>query len=683
MNAAVASQAYRESSNPPVRIFTSGRRVFFMKNSSTSDSLQPRLMPRIGHILLVLGIARISTVHQDQRSLADQEALYRAWLDRHAGCPYHLVMIAGRGSGESLDREESRQARAAVESGRYDLVIAEDLGRIFRRVHAQLFCELCLDYETRLIAINDQVDTAQENWRVLAGFASMRHEMYNADTAKRIRRSLRNRFVQGGVVQAVVYGYIKPPGAKTDAELRKDPDAEPIYDEIFRKLEDGASYSEVADWLNEQSVKPGPAARTPRWTCSLVTQLLHNPILKGVRLRNKMMSKRVNQTGHHRSITAPAFERLERHCPHLAFIEPTRYDHLIALLDERNARFRRKGVQGVDTRKNTPKKRTVWPGQHLDCGVCGRPFVYGGHGQKDHLICRGAQQYRCWNAFTVDGPLAARKLMEAIHASIVALPDFDSQLIELVQEEERQHQGDKAGQQQELARQLSSTERELQNLLAAVRASGHSPILLDDLSRLEKQKTKILWEQQQLLQVSDKPLVTPSAAEIRRLAERAFAALAPTSPEFGRLLHRLIPRIIVYPFQLCDGGKVAQRAYFLLYLARLLPPGSGEEPLTRALQQALVVDLYDPPQREAYRAPVMELTANGLKQRDIAWELGITQPAVQWAVALHRRMQELQITDPYLRLEAPPENESRLCRHLHPRYRFEALPDRPEPPPSS
>jgi len=77
------------------------------------------------------------------------------------------------------------------------LVIAEDLGRIFRRAHSQLFCELCEDYATRLVAINDNVDTGQDGWRVLAGFASVRHELYNADTSKRIRRSLRNRFLQG------------------------------------------------------------------------------------------------------------------------------------------------------------------------------------------------------------------------------------------------------------------------------------------------------------------------------------------------------------------------------------------------------------------------------------------------------------------------------------------------------
>jgi len=68
-----------------------------------------------------------------------------------------------------------------------------------------------------------------------------------------------------------------------------------------------------------------------------------------------------------------------------------------------------------------------------------------------------------------------------------------------------------------------------------------------------------------------------------------------------------------------------------------------------------------------------ELTANGLKQRDIAWELDITQ-AVQRAAAVGRRMAQLGTGDAYLPLTAPPDDDDRLRRHRHPRYRFEPLP---------
>src|SRR5262249_47219893 len=108
-----------------------------------SSRLDPPLLARNGHLLKVLGIARISTVHQDALSLEDQEALYRSWLQQHVDGPFDLTMIAGQGSGESLERQEIAEAEGEIETGTYDLVIAEDLGRIFRRVHAHLFCELC------------------------------------------------------------------------------------------------------------------------------------------------------------------------------------------------------------------------------------------------------------------------------------------------------------------------------------------------------------------------------------------------------------------------------------------------------------------------------------------------------------------------------------------------------------
>lgn len=638
-----------------------------------SALLNPALAPRNGHRLNVLGIARISTEHQDALSLKDQEALYQRWLAQHTDCPFTLAMIAGRGSGECLDRQEALRATAEVETGSYDLVIAEDLGRIFRRVHAQLFCELCEDVGTRLIAINDHVDTGNDDWRLHAFFATMRHEMYNTDTSRRIRRSLRNRFQQGGVVQAVVYGYLKPPGAKSDTELRKDPSAEPVIQELFRKLEDGAGYSEVADWLNARGVRPGPAARAPRWTCSLVSQLVHNPILKGVRVRNRKMSKRVNQTGRRKAVPAPASERLERHCPHLAFIEPARYDRLIHLLDERNAKYRRKGRDGTDPRKNVPKKRTVWPGQHLDCGVCGRPLVYGGHGQKDHLVCRGALEYRCWNAVTAEGPQAAHKLIAAIRAEIAALEDFDPVLLQLVEEGLRDGRLEQGRRQQELARQQAAAAREIAYIMAAIRESGHSPSLLAELSRLEKQKTQAAWELEQAGRRPPAPVQVPAMAVVKALAFEAFDRLTVTSPEFGRHLRRLIPRIVVRPYRLCDGGHPVLRAHFTVSLAPLLPAAPGMERLAAAVERALVVDLFEQPQRVAHRARVLELTAGGLGQREIARELGITQPAVQRAVALGRRMASLGIVDPYLPLTAPPGDYERLRRHKHPRYRFEPL----------
>jgi DNA invertase Pin-like site-specific DNA recombinase len=644
-------------------------------------NLQPPLLARNGHTLKVLGIARISTIHQDALSLEDQEQLYRKWLNQNTDLPYDLTMISGRGSGEDLERIDYLEALYAIKTRTYDLIVAEDLGRITRRVHSQIFCELCEDAGTRLIAINDNVDTSIGNWRLNAAFASMRHEMYNADTAKRIRRSLRNRFEHGGVLGVQVFGIIKPLGANKDSELSKNPKAQPIYDEMFRLLENGASYSEVADWLNDTKVELPPYARSKKWRCSLVTQLIHNPILKGLRVRNRKISKRINETGRHKSVAAPPEELLERYCPHIAFIEPARYDLLIKKLDEKNAKYRRKGTGGIDPRKNVSKKRTIWPGQHIDCGVCGRLLVYGAHGQKNSLACSGALKYQCWNGTSINSEKAGKKIIIAIEKELSSLKDFDKVLLKEIEKELKNSKSTVSQRQGKLQTQQDANTKQMKNIIAAIGDSGHSASLLAELKTLEATKAQLANELSSILTTSTSIPKMPSMEEIKTMVLGSIRSLAINSQEFGRLLRKLIDRIVVLPFQHCDGSSPVLRAYFELNLASLLPNIPSMESLSAALRKTMVVDLFDPPQREAFRTEATALIASGMNQREAAKILGITSTAVQRAQALDKKMKELGITDPYIQLNEPPPENSKIKRHKHPRYKFNPV-ERPDPPKS-
>jgi DNA invertase Pin-like site-specific DNA recombinase len=633
--------------------------------------LEPPLGPRRGVTLKVLGICRISTVHQDVHSLDDQEALLRRHIADHYDGQVEYHFIRSRDSGEYLDRKELLEAEARIEEGRHDVVICEDLARICRRHHAISVCELCEDCDTRLIALHDNIDTARADWRMNAMFSALKHESYNKDTSQRIRRTLRNRFAQGGIVQTTIYGYVKPPGTRSDAELRKDPAAEPVYDEMFRRLEDGATFAEVADWLNAAGVPTGPYCRDDRWSRGMVGRIARDPILKGVRVRNRKISRRINKTGRRRSVDAPAEERLERHCPHLAFIEPGRFDRVTALLAARNAKFRRHLKDGIDPRKDVPKKRTRWPGQHLDCGICGRPCRYGAHGQVDHLLCAGASRYSCWNAASVDGPLAAEKLLAAIHREIAALPDYDAVLTAMMAEDVERARSGQAARRGQLEQEAGTVDRELANIGASLRAAGPSAVLLEELKDLERRRELVRGEIAALERVPGQVIAIPPLEAIKSRALEALSSLARTSPEFGRLMRRIIRRIRVHPHRLCDGGHVVHRARFTLDLVALIPEARGLEACSGLLRRDLEVDLFDPPQREKYRERVLALRAEGLTERQVAARLGITQPAVQAAAALARAMEKGGLTDPYVPVLAPPEDNAKLRRHRHPRYRFE------------
>src|SRR5688572_29290849 len=126
----------------------------------------------------------------------------------------------------------------------------------------------------------------------------MRHEIYNSDTAKRIRRTQRNRFMMGGGVRDLAFCYGRESGATTDDRVHILPDMKPVIEGVFARLEAGATFNEVGDWLNQLGVPAPVRAHSKRWSGRLVGYLIDNTMLKGVRHHNRRMSKRNNRTGH-------------------------------------------------------------------------------------------------------------------------------------------------------------------------------------------------------------------------------------------------------------------------------------------------------------------------------------------------------------------------------------------------
>ncbi len=400
-----------------------------------------------------------------------------------------------------------------------------------------------------------------------------------------------------------------------------------------------------------------------------------------MRVRNRKISKRINETGRHKSVAAPPEELLERYCPHIAFIAPARYDLLIKKLDEKNAKYRRKGTGGIDPRKNVSKKRTIWPGQHIECAVCGRLLVYGAHGQKNSLACSGALKYQCWNGTSINSEKAGNKIITAIEKEISSLKDFDEVLLKEIEKELKNSKSSATQRQRKLQTQQDANTKQMKNIMAAIRETGHSASLIAELKTLEATKAQLAYELSSILTTTDLIPKMPSMEEIKAMVLESMRSLAINSQEFGRLLRKLIDRIVVRPFQHCDGGSPVLRAYFELNLASLYPHIPGMEVLSAALRKTMVVDLFDLPQREAFRTEATALIASGKNQREAAKILGITSTAVQRAQALDKKMKELGITDPYIKLNEPPPENSKIKRHKHSRYEFNPV-EHPDPPKS-
>jgi hypothetical protein len=180
-------------------------------------------------------------------------------------------------------------------------------------------------------------------------------------------------------------------------------------------------------------------------------------------------------------------------------------------------------------------------------------------------------------------------------------------------------------------------------------------------------------ERQQLERVPRAPVELPDISHIRALTAEAFESLAKGSPEAGRLARRLVPRLEARPYRLCDGGSSVLRAHLTLDLVPLIPDSRVLEGRMNKLRRDLVVDLFEMPQRAAYREQVVALLGEGLTQREVAAKLGLTTTATQRAASLDQLMGKLGISDPYVALSEPPPDQPRMRRHKHARFRFEPV----------
>ncbi len=270
---------------------------------------------------------------------------------------------------------------------------------------------------------------------------------------------------------------------------------------------------------------------------------------------------------------------------------------------------------------------------------------------------------------TVDGPTIATKISEAIFGEVTSLPEFDLTLAVMVHEEAEQLDSRRGERLRELVRIEEKLDRTIENIVGSLREAGSSPALVAELRRLEEQKSQLAVDREEVERLPRHAIEIPSVETVRELARESMNGLARNSPEYGRLMRRLIPKITVHPYQLIDSKRIVLRARFTLNLASLVPSADQFACLRPSLSRSMQVDLFGPPQRERFREQVVALRQQGCTEREAARRLGITQPAVQRAMALDRMMRARGLTDPYILVLQPSVEPGKLlardiARHL-------------------
>ena len=128
-----------------------------------------------GEPLRVLVIGRFSTPHQRQESIEASYEYAEQYLAKDYHGPIKITRLGEQASGMVADRKTIREAEDLIAAGKIDLVLVEDVGRIYRDSrHLIAFVNDTVDAEVRLVAINDGLATAEDETEGRSGARASR-----------------------------------------------------------------------------------------------------------------------------------------------------------------------------------------------------------------------------------------------------------------------------------------------------------------------------------------------------------------------------------------------------------------------------------------------------------------------------------------------------------------------------
>jgi len=614
--------------------------------------------------LRVIIIGRISTIQQQETSIDASYRYVEDYLKQIYDGPIEIKHLGERASGMIVDRATIREAEDLIAEGRCDLVIAEDLSRIFRNPrHQYNFVQDSVDAGTRVICIADNLDTADDHWEAMMSAATLRHGLTVPDARRRVRRTATHAFHRGGMVQRVRFGYRKLTAQEAASgdhgpvglAIAKRPECTAVIRSMGERLVRGEAYAGIAGWLNDEAVETPPYAANGQWSARLVKDLLRDPILAGTRTFRRTLFEPIFRTGRHRRLKNEQPET--EHYAELAHLSAEEHQCILHEMTNREQCKRRRSGHDHPLYRQ-PRTRAIWPAQHARCAICGGMFYRYDRGS---LKCRNALlqgQRSCWSHVQVRCSMARKKVL----SWLVQLTDQDAalraSLLAAVRAEPDRVQARARRAREALAREIEQLEQQEMRLADAIARGGQIDVLLERLQStgraLSAARTRYAGEADR----QEETAPDKHSAPVKLEAE--LIRLAGTSYEFADLIRRLFPRFTIQPVQALDTGQVRPRAK-LLFDARALLAGDNGKVSASPDPVNVSLDLFEPPQHvrhiDACRRLRQERPGLGLKQ--LGRQLGINHMTAKRALDYDRLMKQQGLTDPYPELQSEPASASR------------------------
>lgn len=333
-------------------------------------------------------LSRDDELQGDSNSIINQKAILQKYADDN-GFSNTQVFVDDGYSGTNFDRPDWQRLVALAEDGSIGTVIVKDMSRLGRDyLKVGYYTEVFFPgSDIRFIAINNGVDSDNQQDSDFTPFLNIINEWYAKDTSKKIRAVFKTKGELGKPLSAnPPYGYIKDPADKLHWII--DEEAAEVVREAFRLCINGYGPTQIARMFTERRImNPTAYAKSHgysisgnhvpsdvyAWSGSTVVNMLSRPEYVGHTVNFKTYSKSYKTKK--RSRTNPA-EWLVFENTHEAIIDQETFDIVQRIRDGRR-------------RLTTLGEMPILSGM-LFCADCGKKLYQvrsRSQNVKDHFVC--------------------------------------------------------------------------------------------------------------------------------------------------------------------------------------------------------------------------------------------------------------------------------------------------------
>jgi site-specific DNA recombinase len=466
--------------------------------------------------------ARYSSDLQRDASIEDQVRVCRRRIDAEGWLPGRVYADHGA-SGASHLRAGYQALLQDARRHEFDVVVAESLDRLSRdQEHvAGLYKQLSFHGVLVLTIAEGEITELH------VGLKGAVSALYLKDLAQKTRRGLEGRVRQGRSAGGISYGYrivrsVGSDGAPTTGEREIDEKEAEVVRSIFVAFASGRSPRAIAHDLNRRGVA-GP--RGNPWGASTIygnwrrgTGILNNELYAGKLIWNRQRFVKDPERVRRRARLNPREEWVIEDVPHLRIISGELWMDVKAR--QSAVRHCVTGEEHAAGPEQARRPRFLFSGL-LTCGVCGGGYTVI---SERHYGCANVRNRgTCGNRLTIRRDVLEETVLRGLKDNLLQ-PELIHEFVTAYQQEYNRLRREQANEQAAAHAELGRVERQIRNIIEAVKAGLFAPSMKDEMAALEERKARLIELTRD--QAEEPPMLHPGLAEVyRRKVEKLTEAL--------------------------------------------------------------------------------------------------------------------------------------------------------------